>query len=148
GANCRRLLARLGRHGDAKSRLGFSLRRCLAHRRCRTHFGRRNRMAHAAIWFVVRSRRRIHPGSGGWLHGPRECGRERDLFWALRGGGGNFGVVTEFEVKLHPLASVVLAEGLTPEAEVRRLLEFWRDCMAGAPFDLKWNVNLRLAPQT
>jgi hypothetical protein len=69
-----------------------------------------------------------------------------DLFWALRGGGGNFGVVTEFEVKLHPLTSVVLAEGLCPEANIRSLLEYWRDFMAGAPFDLKWNIDLRLAP--
>ena len=71
-----------------------------------------------------------------------------DLFWALRGGGGNFGVVTEFEVKLHPLTAVVLAEGLTPEQDIRRLLEFWRGSMAEAPMDLKWNINLRLAPTT
>jgi hypothetical protein len=69
-----------------------------------------------------------------------------DLFWALRGGGGNFGVVTEFELKLHPLTSVVLAEGLSPEADIRSLLEFWRDFMADAPLDLKWNIDLRLAP--
>ena len=69
-----------------------------------------------------------------------------DLFWALRGGGGNFGVVTEFEVRLHPLRSVVLAEGLCPEKRIRALLEFWRDFMAEAPHDLKWNVDLRLAP--
>jgi hypothetical protein len=69
-----------------------------------------------------------------------------DLFWALRGGGGNFGVVTEFELKLHPLKSVVLAEGLTAEAQIRQLLECWRDFMADAPFDLKWNLDLRLAP--
>lgn len=69
-----------------------------------------------------------------------------DLFWALRGGGGNFGVATEFELKLHPLKSVVLAEGLNPECNVRQLLQFWRDFMPGAPFDLKWNLDLRLAP--
>ncbi len=69
-----------------------------------------------------------------------------DLFWALRGGGGNFGVVTEFELKLHPLTSVVLAEGLSAEADIRRLLECWRAFMAEAPLDLKWNVDLRLAP--
>jgi hypothetical protein len=71
-----------------------------------------------------------------------------ELFWALRGGGGNFGVVTEFEVKLHPLNSVVLAGGLTPRPEIRGLLECWRDFMAEAPLDFKWNIDLRLAPQS
>ena len=71
-----------------------------------------------------------------------------DLFWALRGGGGNFGIVTEFEVKLHPLTSVTLAQGLSCQKDIHRLLTFWRDCMADAPIDLKWNVDLRLAPNT
>jgi hypothetical protein len=79
----------------------------------------------------------------------RASSRENpDLFWALRGGGGNFGVVTEFELKLHPLTAVVLAEGLSAEANIRSLLEFWRDFMAEAPLDLKWNVNLCVAPHT
>jgi hypothetical protein len=69
-----------------------------------------------------------------------------DLFWALRGGGGNFGVVAEFEVKLHPLCAVTLVEGLTPEPHIRRLLEFWREFMPDAPIDLKWNIDLRIAP--
>lgn len=69
-----------------------------------------------------------------------------DLFWALRGGGGNFGVVIEFEVQLHPLSSVMLAEGLCPERDICRMLQFWREFMADAPFDLKWNIDLGLAP--
>jgi len=71
-----------------------------------------------------------------------------DLFWALRGGGGNFGVVAEFEVKLHPLRAVSLVEGLTPEPHIRRLLEFWREFMPDAPIDLKWNIDLRIAPSS
>jgi hypothetical protein len=71
-----------------------------------------------------------------------------ELFWALRGGGGNFGVVTEFRLKLHPLTSVVLGEGWTAEDDILRLLTCWRECMAEAPLDLKWNINLRKAPQT
>jgi len=71
-----------------------------------------------------------------------------DLFWALRGGGGNFGVATEFELKLHPLTAVTLAEGLSSETDIRSLLRYWRDFMAEAPLDLKWNISLRLGPHT
>ena len=74
-------------------------------------------------------------------------GRENaDLFWALRGGGGNFGVVTEFEVRLHPLTSLFLATSFCVEHNISRLLEEWRKFMPGAPDELKWNLSLRLAP--
>src|ERR1700674_517415 len=71
-----------------------------------------------------------------------------ELFWALRGGGGNFGVVTEFEVKLHPVTSVVLGEGLCLGDDICGVLRHWRDFMPDAPDRLKWNLNLRLAPNT
>jgi len=57
-----------------------------------------------------------------------------DLFWALRGGGGNFGVVTAFEYRLHPVGSVVLG-GLmlfAPETG-RELVRHWSDFMQSAP---------------
>jgi hypothetical protein len=69
-----------------------------------------------------------------------------DLFWALRGGGGNFGVVTEFEVQLHPLASVLLATSYCHQDDIVRVLQDWRDFMPGAPDQLKWNISLVLAP--
>jgi hypothetical protein len=71
-----------------------------------------------------------------------------DLFWALRGGGGNFGVVVEFEVKLHSVATVVLGEAMCAGDDIPEILRRWRNFMPGAPDQLKWNVNLRLAPNT
>ncbi len=57
--------------------------------------------------------------------------REPDLFWALRGGGGNFGVVTSFEFQLHPVGPEVYA-GLVvyPFAQARQVLRAWRDFTA------------------
>src|SRR5277367_5056540 len=69
-----------------------------------------------------------------------------DLFWALRGGGGNFGVVTEFEVKVHPVTSVVLGAGLCVGDAIPAIVRRWRDFMPEAPDNLKWSVNLRIAP--
>src|SRR5579864_2691511 len=69
-----------------------------------------------------------------------------DLYWALRGGGGNFGVVTEFEVNLHPVNTVLFGRGICPGDEVRGLLDQWRNLMPEAPDNLRWGFSLRTAP--
>jgi hypothetical protein len=66
-----------------------------------------------------------------------------DLFWALRGGGGNFGIVTEFEVRLHPVTGVILGRGLCLGDAIVPLLRHWRDFMPGAPDNLRWGFSLR-----
>src|SRR5579859_7713341 len=69
-----------------------------------------------------------------------------DLYWALRGGGGNFGVVTEFEVNLHPISAVLFGRGICPGDEVQALLNQWRNLMPEAPDNLRWGFSLRTAP--
>jgi FAD/FMN-containing dehydrogenase len=82
----------------------------------------------------------------GAVHGV-SASAEPDLFWALRGGGGNFGVVTSFEFELHPVGPEVYA-GLVvyPAAQAQKVLRAWRDFTAGAPDELSvWTV-MRKAP--
>ena len=70
-----------------------------------------------------------------------------DLFWGLRGGGGNFGIVTSFEYRLHPVGPTVLAGViLHPAARAREVLDFYRDYIASAPDELMTIVVLRMAP--
>jgi FAD/FMN-containing dehydrogenase len=70
-----------------------------------------------------------------------------DLFWGLRGGGGNFGIVTSFKYRLHPLGPTVLAGLLAwPMAEAHDVLRFFRDFVADAPDEVGIMANLRLAP--
>ena len=59
-----------------------------------------------------------------------------DLFWALRGGGGNFGVVTSFLFKLHPLPSLVAGPMLWPLEQSAEVLRWYRDFIRQAPHDL------------
>jgi FAD/FMN-containing dehydrogenase len=70
-----------------------------------------------------------------------------DLFWAIRGGGGNFGVVTSFEYELHSVGPEVLA-GLVvyPYAEATQVLQAYRRAAASAPDELTAWVVMRKAP--
>jgi hypothetical protein len=59
-----------------------------------------------------------------------------DLFWAVRGGGGNFGVVTSFEFKLHPLSTVQAGPTLWPMEQAAKVMKWYRDFIGKAPTEL------------
>src|SRR4051812_48403271 len=68
-----------------------------------------------------------------------------DLFWGLRGGGGNFGIVTSFTYRLHRVGPDVLC-GIVffAEPQIPEVLRFVRDFMADAPRDLFVGCTLRI----
>jgi FAD/FMN-containing dehydrogenase len=75
------------------------------------------------------------------------AGEHPDLLWALRGGGGDFGAVTAFEFRAHPVGPAVLAGMLVhPWEQAREALQAARDLMAGAPDELTVFVALVTAP--
>src|SRR3954452_19183202 len=70
-----------------------------------------------------------------------------DLFWALRGGGGNFGIVTDFEFDLHQVGPTVLAGLLFfPAESARQVITRWRELPRSMPDELPSLVNLTTAP--
>lgn len=70
-----------------------------------------------------------------------------DLFWAIQGGGGNFGVVTSFEYRLHPVGPQALfLLILYPAAQARDILPGWRDFMAAAPDEFSSNAFFWTVP--
>ena len=87
---------------------------------------------------VVTADGRVVRGSGD--HNP-------DLFWGLRGGGGNFGVVTSLEYRLHPVGPEVVAGAIAWRAEVAPdVLEMYRAVIEQAPPELTCAAMLRMAP--
>jgi FAD/FMN-containing dehydrogenase len=69
-----------------------------------------------------------------------------DLFWALRGGGGNFGVVTSFEYQLHPVRDIFAGIFFYPLERAGDVLEFYRDYVADAPEELGFFPAFQIAP--
>ncbi|WP_431951276.1 FAD-binding oxidoreductase [Actinacidiphila sp. bgisy167] len=69
-----------------------------------------------------------------------------DLFWALRGGGGNFGVVTTFTFRLHPVDTVGVALTLWPVDHTREVLQWYREFLPAAPETLSGFFALLTVP--
>jgi FAD/FMN-containing dehydrogenase len=70
-----------------------------------------------------------------------------DLFWAIRGGGGNFGIVTSFEYRLHPVGPTVVAGPVFHLLEdAPEVLRFYREFIAAAPDELTTIFELSVAP--
>jgi hypothetical protein len=72
---------------------------------------------------------------------------EPELFWGLRGGGGNFGIATAFHYQLHPVGPIVLGGPIFwPHADVPRVLRFLRDFAPEMPDELGISVAMMPAP--
>jgi len=70
-----------------------------------------------------------------------------DLYWGVRGGGGNFGVVTEFEFRLHPMARQVIGGNLIfPISRARELLDFYGNYCLSAPDELYCDAVMSTPP--
>jgi FAD/FMN-containing dehydrogenase len=70
-----------------------------------------------------------------------------DLFWALRGGGGNFGVVTSFEFKAHPVKTVLAGPVFYAIDKSADVLRFYREFIAGAPEELSAFFAFQIGPE-
>jgi FAD/FMN-containing dehydrogenase len=73
--------------------------------------------------------------------------RNPELFWGLRGGGGNFGIVTSFEYCLHPVGPVLAGMVLHPMAKAREVLRFYRDYARSCPDELTAFAAMLTSPE-
>jgi len=70
-----------------------------------------------------------------------------DLFWGLRGGGGNFGIVSSFEYQLHPVGPVLAGMVIHPIDQAREVLRFYRDFARGCPDEMLAAASLMTSPE-
>ncbi|MEP7364461.1 MAG: FAD-binding oxidoreductase [Acidobacteriota bacterium] len=68
--------------------------------------------------------------------------REPELLWGLKGAGANYGIVTSFECRLHPVGPVTAGDIFYPVREARTVVRFFREFMAGAPDSFQASLNL------
>jgi FAD/FMN-containing dehydrogenase len=74
--------------------------------------------------------------------------QHEDLFWALRGGGGNFGVVTSFVYQAHPVSTVYAGPIFWEAKDARRVMQWYREFLPQAPVELSSFFGLKTVPST
>lgn len=72
--------------------------------------------------------------------------QNKDLFWAIRGGGGNFGVVTSFKFQAHPVKTVIGGPTLWPIERTEEIMSWYHDFILNAPDDLNGFVTTMIIP--
>ncbi len=86
----------------------------------------------------------IVTADGQWL--TASATEHPDLFWGVRGGGGNFGIVTAFEYQLHPVGPVLAGKVVYPLSKARGVLHFYREYTSTAPDELTTSASLMTTP--
>jgi FAD/FMN-containing dehydrogenase len=81
---------------------------------------------------------------GQWLRA--SATEHEELFWGLRGGGGNFGVVTSFDYRLHPLGTMLAGMVIYPFDKAKAFLRLYREVTSTAPDELGSLVALGTLP--
>src|ERR1700731_5138416 len=79
---------------------------------------------------------------------PVDGSHHEDLFWALRGGGGNFGVVTSFVFQAHPLSMVYAGPIFWEVKDASRVMQWYREFLPQAPLELCPFLGLKTVPST
>jgi FAD/FMN-containing dehydrogenase len=69
-----------------------------------------------------------------------------DLFWAIRGGGGNFGVATSFQFALHPVSTVLAGPTFWPLEQTQQVMRAYREFLPNAPRELNGFLALLTVP--
>lgn len=72
--------------------------------------------------------------------------RHTDLFWAIRGGGGNFGIVTSFKFQAHPLSNVYAGPTLWPVEQTEEIMEWYHEFIHNAPDELNGFIATLVIP--
>jgi hypothetical protein len=99
-------------------------------------------MAGRQVWGELRQCDPRERSYSRWQGAEASANKNSYLFWAIKGGGGNFGIISQLELRLHPLDQV-FGGVATYSGDFAAFLRFYRDFMKEAPADLTVEINIR-----